>query len=506
METLKTLTSTWPGRREPSGRTSSPAAASVAQNSNAWLTLAILIVMLAATALRLHDLGRASLWNDEAASWSMARQPFGLMIQQAKGDNNPPLYDVLLFAVIRLFGDSEATLRLPSALLGIASTFMLYRLGTVLWGRLTGVFAAALLAFSGFSIAHAQEARMYALLCAAATAFGLASVLFLTAPTRWRAVLCGLAGATLLYSHTYGVLDWVAIDAVIAAAMLGRARWIAADARTWILTQVLAALSFVPWVAVVLHQAQHVMLGFWIPFPTPHFLYLTLWMLAGGAPMLACLSLLVLLAFVRLADHRQPAAGRQIPVRPGLELGWQNMLLLSWAVLPFCAEYGVSLLGTPVLYDRYLIGSLPPVLLLAARGLVLLRFNRRVLLAAVLVLIAADARPVYKAFAPDEHEDFRAAVATFAGQYRSSDAVVHTSLGTRNALEYYDRAPVARTVSIARPATDSVDLTGADRAWVFVRADIASSVAPVLERIGAHFQHRQAFRFAGVTLYLYTRA
>ncbi len=83
---------------------------------------------------------------------------------------------------------------------------------------------------------------MYSLFCVTATAFALTTVLFVTAPTRARAVLCTLAGVALLYSHTYGPLVWVAIDVVVAVAMLTRAPWIAASGRIWLLTQFLIGI------------------------------------------------------------------------------------------------------------------------------------------------------------------------------------------------------------------------------------------------------------------------
>ena len=79
------------------------------------LSLATLAIVLFGAALRLYGLDRTSLWNDETISWFEARQPFWGMIQATAHDNALPLYHVILYAVIQLFGDSEIALRLPSA-------------------------------------------------------------------------------------------------------------------------------------------------------------------------------------------------------------------------------------------------------------------------------------------------------------------------------------------------------------------------------------------------------
>ena len=310
----------------------------------------MLAIVVVASVLRLHGLDRTSIWNDEAASWNMARHPFWTMISEQSGDNNPPLFDIILYAMIHLFGDSETILRLPSAILGIANVYLLYRLGTVLWDRLTGVFAAALLTVSGFHLWYSQEARMYALFAAMATAFALASVLFVTAPGRTRAVVCGIAGVALLYSHTYGPLVWVAIDGVIAMALLTRADWIAVDGRTWLIIQGLVGLSFLPWIAALVGEVHQVMQGFWIPFPTPDFLYWTFRSMAGGAAMLGCLG----------TSHSAflLAGGR------GREIAHRTVYTVRILATPsnhtWVAEYFAALLGTRPLPCRvFCVGRRP---------------------------------------------------------------------------------------------------------------------------------------------------
>jgi mannosyltransferase len=483
------------------------------QDTAVGLTLAMLGIMILAAVLRLYGLDRTSIWNDEAASWNMARHPFWTMLQEQTADNNPPLFDIVMYVMIRLFGDSETILRLPSVVLGVANVYLLYRLGAVLWDRLTGVFAAALLAFSGFHIWYSQEARMYSLFCAMATAFALTSVLFVTAPTRTRAVLCALAGVALVYSHTYGPLVWAAIDAVIAVALLTRARWIATDGKSWLVVQVLIGLSFLPWVGALLGDVRHVMQGFWIPFPTPSFLYWTISGMSGGAAMLVCLACLVLLSFVSertpgVLGDRSATSERHIQpafwARPRIVLGWRNLLLLAWALLPFVVEYVVSVLGRPVIVSNYLISSLPPILLLAARGLTVLRFNRLILIGAVVIVFACTLPGIYKNLVVNQREDFRSAVAAFSGQFQSSDQVLFASPGARNAFRYYYRAPVPHEAVIGKPETNDADVLSADRIWVFARSGIGHT-APLFEQIEASYNGPRIFDFYGVTLYLFAK-
>ncbi len=349
-------------------QTTTPSAAAASarrQRLDLRLSLAMLVILLSGAALRLYGLDRTSLWNDEAASWFAAHQPFWNMIQATANDNSPPLYNLILYTTIRLFGDSEVALRLPSVIFAIANIYLLYRLGTVLWDRLTGVFAAALLALSGFHLWYSQEARMYSLLSLAATAFALATVQLLARPYWLRATLCTVAGMALLYSHIYGIFAWAGISAGATAVLLTGAAWIAVDRKTWFAANGLAGVSFLPWVPEFLGQAHRTVERFWIPFPTPRFLYFMSVSIAGGTAMLGCLVVLILLSFLRApaSDQQTEGASAQPATRPvvslpplSFELGWQNIILLTWGLVPLLIGYAIS-----IHLDHWPTDSLRPV-------------------------------------------------------------------------------------------------------------------------------------------------
>jgi len=513
---MRTLTSTRPDRSCGFGSAIENPLATRLKDIALRLPLAMLGIIVLAAVLRLHGLNRTSIWNDEASSWNMARHPFLTMLREQAGDNNPPLFDIILYVVIRVFGDSATMLRLPSAVLGIVNVYLLYRLGAVLWDRFTGGIAAALLALSGFHIWYSQEARMYALFCAMATAFALTTVLFLIAPTRTRTMLCGLTGIALFYSHTFGPLVWVAVNVVVVVALLTRARWIVANGKIWLTIQVLIVLIFLPWVEALLGSVRHVMQGFWIPFPTLSFLSWTFGAMTGGVAMAVCLGCLVLLSFVPVAEGRYATTERRIQPavwsRLSIVLGWRNLLLLSWALLPFVVAYGVSVVGQPIITNNYLMGSLPPTLLLAARGLMVLRFSRLILISAVVIVFACTLPGIYKNLIVNQREDFRAAVAAFSVHFLGSDLVLFGSPGARNAFSYYYRSAVAHQTVMGEPETNEHDLLNANRIWVIARSGIGHrlifangkvDVPSLFGQIKIRYHVSEMFEFPGVTVYLF---
>ncbi|MEM2925596.1 MAG: glycosyltransferase family 39 protein [Methanocellales archaeon] len=121
-----------------------------------------LSIFLLGVFLRLYNLGRDSLWLDEYVSFQIAREPSLIEVySSALLDNHPPLHYLLLH-IITYFGESEFILRLPSAVFGILTIPVAYKLGEYYFGKNEGLISAFLLSISYFHIRYSQEARMYA--------------------------------------------------------------------------------------------------------------------------------------------------------------------------------------------------------------------------------------------------------------------------------------------------------------------------------------------------------
>jgi hypothetical protein len=173
--------------------------------------------------------------------------------------------------------------------------------------------------------------------------------------------------------------------------------------------------------------------------------------------------------------------------------------------MPLLIGYAISIAGRPLLFDRYLIGSLPALILLGARGLRVLCYNRLVLAGALVVLLVCSIPVLYSDLTTKMREDNRAAVATFAGRFRSTDEVVFLSPGLSNSFSYYFRAPVEHKVVIDASGIDNVDLRDAPRIWIFVRLKAAGQIAKLFERVEVSYSRQQEFHFHEVAVYLYVR-
>src|SRR3954452_4505924 len=128
------------------------------------LLYAILIV---AAFLRIYHLGTESLWFDEAWSASFANEktPWKILARIWTDDpTNTPTYYLILHYWVVLFGDSDFSLRFPSALSGVLAVLVIYKVGCQLFGYGTGLMSALILAFSPFHIYYSQETRVYELM------------------------------------------------------------------------------------------------------------------------------------------------------------------------------------------------------------------------------------------------------------------------------------------------------------------------------------------------------
>ncbi len=129
-----------------------------ANNAALWVGL----LTLAAAVLRLLHLGAKSLWFDEPLTVALARMSWPSF--KVLWHGGEAAYQGAYFLLMRgwlLLGDTEAWIRLPSALFAIASIPLIYFLARRLIGDKAALAAAALLAFSSTDVYYSQEARSY---------------------------------------------------------------------------------------------------------------------------------------------------------------------------------------------------------------------------------------------------------------------------------------------------------------------------------------------------------
>ncbi|HEY1449335.1 MAG TPA: glycosyltransferase family 39 protein [Solirubrobacteraceae bacterium] len=323
-----------------------------------WWPLAVLIAL--AAVLRLATLTEQSFWYDEAFTpVHVLHNGLGATLHSiVHSENTPPLWYVLAWVDVRLFGDGALALRLPSALAGIATVPVVWAIGSELAGRRTALIVAALVAVNPLFAWYSQEARAYGLFVLFSALAMLCFVRLLHEPTRNRALAFALSGALALLTHYFAVFLLLPMALLLLREKASR-------------RSVLPALGVIALVGLALlplisaqggHGTQWI--GRWAL--SSRLQAIPQYFLTGysGAPLGHGVELLVALPIVigaLLGGWRLLAGGPEESIL-------RAAALISFAIAAFAvlAPILLAVLGADYLAPRNLVGAMIPVSVLVA--------------------------------------------------------------------------------------------------------------------------------------------
>ena len=91
------------------------------------------LILVIAILVRLINLGRDSLWLDEAISYLAAKLPVSQIFNNTVQSSHPPFYYLLLHFWLQIVLDSDTTVELLSTIFGILLTPAIYLLSQELF-------------------------------------------------------------------------------------------------------------------------------------------------------------------------------------------------------------------------------------------------------------------------------------------------------------------------------------------------------------------------------------
>lgn len=336
----------------------------------------LMLIIISGAALRLYGLEIQSLWNDELSSWR--RSNFSSLAEVidigVRPDVHPPGYQIILFYVERYIGDSEAILRLPSAIAGIFSILVIFLIGKQLYSYKEGLIAATLMAILQTPIFYSQEARAYSLLMLTtllAAYFWIAITIHLrkeTRPPLYLTLAYIFTGIVASYLHYYG-LFLIALQGVAIIFFIPRKK------QTFLYVFVVYSpilLAYLPWVPTMISQfagesISHIQTPGYTAF-LDYFLFLFNYSKKLLVMILALYGFLFLSIgynFLRTKTYKLNS-----------NVFFADLLLVLWLFVPFIMVFLISIVSQPILTNRNLIISLPAAYLLVARAISLLPLNR----------------------------------------------------------------------------------------------------------------------------------
>ena len=286
------------------------------------------------------------IWQDDANAVLMARQNFGGMLTALRSDNNLPFYYVLLFGWLRLFGESEAALRMLSVVFYLGGGAAVYGLGQALYrSRRVGLYSALLYLGSTQLVGQAQSVRMYTMLgCLAAVSL----LLFFRILVEGR----NSRGAAVAYVliNSAGVLTQVWFFFLLFGQFLYQVTGLRRGTRKFLaLTGASGVVFALVWGQTLLGQL-HNGSTHWLPPFRPGYL-IDIWVefYGGGAAGLLFLLCFVLPIVLALRQRRE-AVGMLRPAMLLTVLGACTLVPLAVSIVKpvyFSARY--STVGLPAL-------------------------------------------------------------------------------------------------------------------------------------------------------------
>lgn len=301
------------------------------------------ILLLLAAALRFYRFGELQFLHDElSALQRLQGLDWSALFQQGiRPDGHPPGTQVLLWGWYKVTGFSEFWLKLPFALLSLASLAFLMACGRPLKNAWAGIYAAGILAVTQQHLMYAQLIRPYGL----GLFFSTAALYFYLQVTRgkrtWTVLLLlGLAWAGMAYSHHFSAL----LGALMALTLvLKQARQ---DKRIW-LAPAVALLLYLPNLGIFWQQLSYGGIGTWLGAPKWffllhyfHYFFHYSWYFLGA------FAILLVWSFYRS--------------KPGNHIFYAGGL---WFLISYGIMHAYSLLIDPVLQVSALVFAAPVLLL-----------------------------------------------------------------------------------------------------------------------------------------------
>ena len=174
-----------------------------------------ILILLGAWTLYLQRLDAQDIWWDEARNIEVATRPLAQIAGAPELDIHPPTYFYSLHLWTSLLGTTAFATRLFSAWFGLLAAALTYRLARNLapgaGGRLSGLLALSLAAFSPYLLAEAQETRMYTFTWALLAAGAL---------VLWQAIQARSRRGAWLWWFAFAVLSVASLLAHYATALI----------------------------------------------------------------------------------------------------------------------------------------------------------------------------------------------------------------------------------------------------------------------------------------------
>jgi 4-amino-4-deoxy-L-arabinose transferase-like glycosyltransferase len=417
-----------------------------------WMTLAVIVIIGAC--FRFYGLEHESLWNDELASQRRSSFPTAgqVLKEGVLTELHPPAYYFLLYYVQKVAGDSERTLRFPSAVIGVLTIIAMFFLAKRIYSEKEGLISALFMAILWAPIYYSQEARSYAFMLL----FSMLSVYYLIgiiysiknslAISRFDYVGYVLSAVANSYFHYFG-LYFICIQGGLFFIFLLFCKNNKNPISNFLKIYGLVLIFYAPWVPFFLYQLMYQHTAStkaisWIqPTQLSHFLTFFIFCFHKSLKLsylVVCISLFTYGTYLfNWIKKKNNFTIRNI-------FSNKFVFLLVWLFLPFAGVFFLSQIGIHLYINKTLMISLPAAYILFAHGII--RFPVKSNILKLVIILGLSGMCCYKLifsmnyYKEPHKEQFREAVAYVANhEGRYSEDIFIGFAWSKNYFEYYGK-------------------------------------------------------------------
>src|SRR4030042_349714 len=220
------------------------------------------LIFVISIAFYFFNIGFSDLWSDETYTKSMLNGTFSDFYAKFKNELHPPFYYLGLRLYTGLFGLSTTSLRTFSVV-GVLATLLLgYFAGQRVFGKQGALYLCFMLISVPMLAVYSHQARMYSWAAFSITGVFIYSCLFIRTGATRDLILLLIFTVAAMYIHYYSM-----IAAFLANVFVFLQLFLTKN-RKWLnhlISLLIAAILFLPWLSMFIVQVKSVQNAFWAP-------------------------------------------------------------------------------------------------------------------------------------------------------------------------------------------------------------------------------------------------
>ena len=334
----------------------------------------LILILITATILRFFNFHEIPFTHDEfSAIFRTNFKSFAELIEKGiKIDGHPAGIQVFLFYWTRLFGTTEWVVKLPFAIFGILSVYLIFLIAKKWFNESVGLISAAFLASIQYTVMYSQIARPYI----SGLFFSLLMVYYWSKIIRTpekqfikNSILFIISASICTYNHHFSLLFAALVG--VSGLFLIRKQYIF----KYIILGIIIFILYLPHLSIFLYQLSIGGIEGWLAKPQNDFILKYI----AYTFNFSNLSLILVLFLIMYGYYWKPAIERT---------SYKIYLLFgSWFLIPFLTGFLYSRFGSAVLQYSVLIFSFPYLLFLLFGHIKILKPNTNLILVTLILVV-----------------------------------------------------------------------------------------------------------------------